>query len=88
MMLHESLSILTLIFIYPHPQLPTHPTQMHVKNKLVDCFSVAGSPTVLKTLTALTPGSTVLKTSGGMTTILSAGNLVKKIQSVQPKGIF
>jgi len=49
------------------------------------CCAVTGSPAVLKTLTSLTPGSTVLKTSGGMTTILSAGNLVKKIQTVQPK---
>ncbi|XP_053392915.1 nucleosome-remodeling factor subunit BPTF-like [Mercenaria mercenaria] len=46
----------------------------------------AGTTTVLKGLSSLTAGgSTVLKTSGGMTTILSPGNLIKKIQQVQPK---
>ncbi|XP_052262825.1 nucleosome-remodeling factor subunit BPTF-like isoform X2 [Dreissena polymorpha] len=47
--------------------------------------SVTGSPTVLKTLTSLAPGSTVLKTASGMTTILSPSNIVRKIQQVQPK---
>ncbi|XP_052763553.1 nucleosome-remodeling factor subunit NURF301-like isoform X2 [Mya arenaria] len=49
--------------------------------------TVTGSQAVFKTLTSLTPGSTVLKTAGGMTTILSPGGLVKKIQHVQPKAI-
>ncbi|KAL4240135.1 hypothetical protein ACF0H5_000929 [Mactra antiquata] len=47
--------------------------------------SGSGTTTVLKGLSSLAPGSALLKTSTGMTTILSPGNLIKKIQQVQPK---
>ena len=52
------------------------------RKECVLCFAASG--TVLKNITSIAPGSVLKTTQGGMTTILSSGNIIKKITQGQP----